>query len=98
MADVKYKRIAGTNRIRHPDLYQVLAYAIATDLEDALLIYAAGEGERMTHHVHDLGRRLHVTTVDVAGTPAAILHEVAELAREVEALARAGDAQSALTV
>ncbi|MHB0960427.1 MAG: 5-methylcytosine restriction system specificity protein McrC [Pirellulaceae bacterium] len=44
VGDVKYKRVNAPG-IKHPDLYQLLAYTVATDLPNGLLVYAAGEGE-----------------------------------------------------
>ena len=40
VGDVKYKRLTGN---KNADLYQMLAYLAATDLQSGLLVYAAGE-------------------------------------------------------
>jgi len=83
VGDAKYKRInvKGTN---HPDLYQLLAYTVALDLPGGLLVYAAGEAERVEHVIVHAGKRLEVTTVDIRGAPAHILTDVDRIARRVE--------------
>jgi 5-methylcytosine-specific restriction enzyme subunit McrC len=75
----KYKYI-GVTGIDNPDLYQLLAYTIALDLPAGLLVYATGEAERVVHHVHHTNKELHVTTVDLAGAPDQILHDIARIA------------------
>jgi 5-methylcytosine-specific restriction enzyme subunit McrC len=85
VGDVKYKRV-NVPGILHPDLYQLLAYAIATDLPGGLLIYAAGEGAPTSHEVIHLGKKLHVTALDVRGTPEEILAEIQTVARRIRAL------------
>lgn len=82
VGDVKYKRIR-LNGVRHPDLYQLLAYTIAAELDDGLLIYAAGEGEPVVHEVVDLGKRLEVVTLDLTREPEAILRQVQALAERL---------------
>ena len=47
VGDVKYKRVQ-VAEIEHPDIYQLLAYSIATNLPGGMLIYAAGEAESAT--------------------------------------------------
>jgi 5-methylcytosine-specific restriction enzyme subunit McrC len=85
VGDVKYKRVNASG-IEHPDLYQLLAYATATGLPDGLLVYAAGEGEPVTHRVAYVGKELHIRTLDLSGTPDAIIGQVAKLGKEVKKL------------
>ena len=86
VGDVKYKR---TDLDGEPsDLYQLLAYVVASQLDNGLLIYAAGEEEPTTHVVDTLGRRLHVKALELTGGPDEILSEVASLAETVRALRR----------
>ncbi len=75
----------------HPDLYQVLSYAVAAALPAALLIYAAGEDEPVVHTVRHLGIQLHVRTLQLNGTPAQILDEMSEIAELVAKLTAADD-------
>ncbi|HWN41937.1 MAG TPA: hypothetical protein VNW71_06920, partial [Thermoanaerobaculia bacterium] len=82
VGDVKYKRIR-VDGVKHPDLYQLLAYTIAAGLPSGLLVYAAGEGEPVVHEVVELGRRLEVSTLDLAREPEAILEQVATIAQRV---------------
>ena len=88
VGDVKYKRIR-VSGVKHPDLYQLLAYTVAAGLDGGLLIYAAGEGEPVTHQVVDLGKRLEVVAVDLTGTPGEILRQIEELAERVRAARKA---------
>lgn len=86
VGDVKYKR---TDLDGEPaDLYQLLAYLIGTDLDQGMLVYAAGEADPTTHVVHLLGRRLIVRALSLQGGPAEILAEVGQLATEVRRLRR----------
>jgi len=85
VGDAKYKRIS-VEGINHPDLYQLLAYTTALRLPGGLLVYAAGEANRVEHTVVHAGKRLEVTTVDLAGSPKQILADVARIAERVKAL------------
>jgi 5-methylcytosine-specific restriction enzyme subunit McrC len=86
VGDAKYKRVS-VKGINHPDLYQLLAYTVALNLPGGLLVYAVGEAERVRHEVVHVGKHLHVTTVDLSGTPDEILRDVARIARRVRQLA-----------
>jgi 5-methylcytosine-specific restriction enzyme subunit McrC len=79
IGDVKYKRVNAAG-IKHPDLYQLLAYTTAADLPKGLLIYAAGQGDSALHEVVNLGKRLHVVSIDLQGSPQLILAEITRLA------------------
>jgi 5-methylcytosine-specific restriction enzyme subunit McrC len=85
VGDVKYKRIR-VHGVKHPDLYQLLAYTVAAGVPGGLLIYAAGEGEPVVHEVVDLGKRLEVRTLDLTVRPEEILGQVAELAEGIREL------------
>ncbi len=87
IGDVKYKRTAsgkGTN----PDLSQMLAYLVATNLESGMLIYAETEAEPAVHKIVNLDRTVIIETLPVYGTPAAILDRVEELSARISASAR----------
>ncbi len=95
VGDVKYKR-ASVAGIEHPDLYQLLAYTIATGLPGGLLVYAAGEAEPASHEVVHAGKELHVTALDLSGSPDKILAQIGGVAahvRHLRGLARAGAAR-----
>lgn len=81
VGDVKYKRT--DDAIKHPDLYQLNAYATATGLPEGILIYAAGEALPTTHRVKHTGTELVVRILDVRGEPRKVLERVRELAAEV---------------
>lgn len=83
VGDVKYKRV-DADSVKHPDLYQLLAYVVAADLPSGLLIYAAGEGNEAIHQVVHLGRRLELATLDLAGTPADVLAQISEVAKRIK--------------
>jgi 5-methylcytosine-specific restriction enzyme subunit McrC len=85
VGDVKYKRVKVAG-VRHPDLYQLLAYVTATDLRAGLLIYAAGEGDPVMHRVVQIAKELHVVALQLAGQPEEILEEVRQVGRHVRRL------------
>lgn len=87
VGDCKYKR-ASVEGVPNADLYQLHAYVTAVDLEDGLLVYAAGEHPGGTHTVRFTGKRLRVTTLDLAGDPAAVLAQIDGLAAHIRRLAR----------
>ncbi|MGH2351266.1 MAG: McrC family protein [Chloroflexota bacterium] len=94
VGDVKYKRTSAAG-VEHPDLYQLLAYTIATGLPGGLLVYAGGEAEPVSHRVVRAGKELQITALDLAGSPAEILGQIATVAQRVRRLrrrARAGTA------
>jgi 5-methylcytosine-specific restriction enzyme subunit McrC len=85
VGDVKYKRV-NVPGIKHPDLYQLLAYTVATQLAGGLLIYAKGEGESARHVVRHLGQELHVVALDLSRDPAGVLQEIDEVAGRIRSL------------
>ena len=82
IGDIKYKRI-NVAGIKHPDLYQLLAYTVASGLPGGLLVYAAGEGEPVRHEVVRIGKELEVMTLDMSGSPEEILRTVDDVASVV---------------
>lgn len=85
VGDVKYKR-ASVEGVVHPDLYQLLAYAVATDLPGGMLIYAAGEDVDVVHAIAQLPKRLEVVTLHCDGSEADILMQVGEIAERIRRL------------
>lgn len=85
VGDVKYKRIR-VHGVKHPDLYQLLAYTVAAGLDGGLLIYAAGEGEPVIHEVVDLGKCLEVVTLDLTREPKEVLRQVEGVAGKIRGL------------
>lgn len=86
VGDVKYKRIAPTSS-PNADLYQALAYTVATGLPDAMLIYAAGEADNGDHPIAAIGKQLRVRTLDVSAPPEQILAQTRSLASEIRSIA-----------
>lgn len=86
VGDVKYKQIE-PDGYRNADLYQLLAYCVATDLDRGMLIYAAGEGEPFRHEVVNLGRTLEVVTLDLGDSPSAVLAQVGVIATRIRSRA-----------
>ena len=80
VGDVKYKRIATAGA---SDIYQLLAYTIASGLPRGTLIYAAGEDPPEIHEVVELGKHLEIRTLDLGGTPDDILRQVESLAGRI---------------
>lgn len=88
VGDAKYKRVAASG-VKHPDLYQMLAYTTATGLPRGLIIYAQGETEPTTHVVHLAGKSIEVRILDLDGSPQECLDRVALLANSIRLSARA---------
>ena len=82
VGDVKYKRL-GDNEVKHADIYQMLAYTIATGLPGGLLIYAHGEADRAAHVITRAGKRIEVVTLDLRGTPDDVLAQITLLSRRI---------------
>lgn len=82
VGDAKYKRIA-VRGFQHPDLYQMLAYCIATELPWGLLVYAKGETEEVVHETVNLGRTIIVRTLDLTQEPHSILSQIERIAENI---------------
>jgi len=81
IGDIKYKKtLSGDGN--NADLYQALAYANATKLNNATLIYANTENPTATHATID-GTTIHIEALNLDGTPDEILHEINELASRI---------------
>lgn len=84
LGDAKYKRLAGAGGHVNADVYQMLAYLVATGLGSGTLIYAAGEGvEPADHHVDEVGRVVRVRALDLSRPPQGILDQVKQIAAQV---------------
>jgi 5-methylcytosine-specific restriction enzyme subunit McrC len=81
VGDVKYKRDWG--RGHNDDVYQLLAYATATGLKEATLIYAEGPNPSTTHHVRRTDIALHRHRLDLTAEPAGILRQIDDVADHV---------------
>jgi hypothetical protein len=79
--------VVANDEIEHPDLYQLLAYTVATGLPTGLLIYAADEATPTEHEVSRIGKTLRLATIDLRGRPEEILARVVSLARYIRVLA-----------
>lgn len=89
VGDAKYKRV-NVAGILNADIYQMLAYTVATGLDAGLLVYAAGEGDPATHAVVNLAKTLHVVALDLSGSADQILAQIGGLARLVRQLGAFG--------
>lgn len=87
VGDVKYKDLT-SSVVKHGDLYQLLAYLTAADLDWGLLIYAAGEGGTPgQHRLRQDGRELHVLNLHLDRQPEEILEQILEVAQEIRGIA-----------
>jgi 5-methylcytosine-specific restriction enzyme subunit McrC len=84
VADVKYKRIAAAG-IQHPDIYQMLAYTVASGLPHGTIIYAKGEVDEVTHHIRAVGKTIEIATLDLEADPDMLLRQIAQLGTRLEA-------------
>ena len=82
VGDAKYKKPEGEG-FEHADIYQMLAYCTAANLPSGTLVYAAGEREPGIHKVKHTDRTIEVETLNLEGSPEAILKEVGRLARRI---------------
>ncbi len=85
VGDAKYKRI-DDGAVPNADVYQILAYTTALDLPGGLLVYAKGEADQVEYETLHSGKRLAVTTIDLAGSIDEILATVDRLAQRVRSL------------
>ena len=90
VGDAKYKRLTPAD-FPNADIYQATAYAIATGLDGALLIYASGYGEAATHTVVDVGKRIETMTLDLSQKPEEILGSMRALADHIRTQVRAAE-------
>ena len=82
VGDAKYKRTTVHGAQNH-DIYQALAYAVATGLPSALLIYAHGEDDPKKYDIPTANKRIEVAVLDLQGQPDEILERVKRLAGKV---------------
>lgn len=68
------------------DLYQLLAYVTALDLDGGLLIYAKGEANTASYIVKHADKRLEVVALDLSGTLDEVLRRVKCVATTVQQL------------
>jgi 5-methylcytosine-specific restriction enzyme subunit McrC len=83
IGDAKYKRLV-TDLYPNADVYQVAAYAIATQLDRATLIYARSEGTPATHRIVHVGKTVSAVALDLAVPPAQLLAQIASIAADIK--------------
>ncbi|MDP3953165.1 McrC family protein [Microbacterium sp.] len=81
VGDVKYK-LATDAHGRSGDYYQLLAYTTAMNLPEGILIYCRRRDDidESAVTVRNAGRKLVVRSLDLAGPPEQVAHEIAALA------------------
>lgn len=82
VGDVKYKRLR-TNAYPNADLYQLMAYSVATNMPSGLLIYAAGQEEPTSHEVVYLGKHLETISLRLDCPPQQVLDQINDLAERI---------------
>jgi len=85
VGDVKYKWLEASG-IKHPDLYQLLAYTIATGLPRGLLIYATGESRPVIHTIAMAGKELEIMALDLDCPPTAVLAQMGVVAENIRGM------------
>ena len=80
--DAKYK-VEKPAGFPDADLYQMLAYCTALQLEDGHLVYAKGNAEEVTHTVRHAGITIHAHTLDLGQSTTDLLAQVDSLAERV---------------
>ena len=91
VGDAKYKEL-DREGFEHADIYQMLAYCTAANLSSGLLVYAAGEGNPGVYKIEHADKTIEVASLNLEGTPEAILGEVGRLAERVDARIHASPA------
>jgi 5-methylcytosine-specific restriction enzyme subunit McrC len=80
-ADVKYKDI-DSKKQPNADIYQMLAYCTATQLQSGFLIYAGSRtNESVT--IRNCGRKIRITSIDLKSPPSGILSQVNKIAEHM---------------
>jgi 5-methylcytosine-specific restriction enzyme subunit McrC len=82
VGELKYRMDTGTGDAQH--LYQTLAYATATGLPDATLIYADGPPTGSIHTLPLAGTRIHVRHLNLAASTNEILGQIRRLAQHIK--------------
>ncbi len=85
VGDAKYKNITDKS-VPESDIYQMLAYITALNLQGGMLIYAKGEADVATYQVRHAGKTIEVASLDLSGSIEEILAHVCSLACKVKAL------------
>jgi 5-methylcytosine-specific restriction enzyme subunit McrC len=80
VGDAKYKVTPPSAGVKHPDIYQLHAYAQATGLSEGLLIYASGSARDAVYEVVESQTQLRVRTLDLAQSPSDVLAQIRGLA------------------
>jgi 5-methylcytosine-specific restriction enzyme subunit McrC len=89
IGDAKYKRVVDAS-YPNADLYQVTAYAIATGLDEATLIYARSEGEPGVKHIVNVGKTITAVGIDLTAPPQDLLSQVSQIANSIIASTSVG--------
>ena len=99
VGDAKYKQLDESiyrdrPNFHHADIYQMLAYCLATGRPSGLLIYAADENVPAAEYtIQNAQTVIEVTSLDLSGSPIEILGEVEQLANLVKDHARRSQSQ-----
>ena len=84
VGDAKYKNITD-KAVPESDIYQMLAYITALNLQGGMLIYA-GEAENRVYRVRHTDKAIEVTSLDISGTLDEILANVRGLGCKIRML------------
>jgi 5-methylcytosine-specific restriction enzyme subunit McrC len=82
VGELKYRMDTGTGDAQH--LYQTLAYATATGLPDATLIYADGPPTGSIHSLPRAATRIHIRHLNLASSTNDILGQIGHLAQHIK--------------
>ena len=85
VGDAKYKNPA--RGYDASDIYQMLAYCTAVGLPSGLLVYASVNSEPKAYKIRNSEKTIEVASLDLEGTPEAILNGVGNLAEKIKTLA-----------
>ncbi len=81
VADAKYKKIVPEGeKWSHANLYQLLAYCVAMDLDQGMLIYAESEGVHSAQVTKGIPKILRTEEVSLRGKPDDIVRNAERVA------------------
>ena len=83
VGDAKYKRLE-PDGFKHADVYQMLAYCVASRLPSGLLVYAADEHDPTSHVIRHVGKTIEIAALDLSDGPDAIMDDVQRIAGLVQ--------------
>jgi 5-methylcytosine-specific restriction enzyme subunit McrC len=81
LGDLKYKE--DNTKVSNDDLYQMVAYLVASDLSEGTLIYPKIGGSNPGYNIRHVGRRVMVESIDLSMSPKPLLEAIGLLGTRI---------------